>query len=124
MTKLNPAGAIVYSTYLGGNGDDQGYAIAIGPVGTGGNNTVYVTGATTSTDFPTTSDKYQVANHGGYDGFITVLDGGAGTVSYSTYLGGSGDDIPIDIAVDGVGSAYVTGLYGFTRFPHREPCSA
>ncbi len=114
MTKLNPTGtALVYSTYLGGTGDDVGYGIA---VDTAGN--AYVTGNTGSTDFPTTAGAFQTTYGGGeFDAFVTKLNPTGTALVYSTYLGGTGDDYGYGIAVDTAGNAYVTGVTDSTDFP-------
>jgi len=113
VTKLNPTGtALVYSTYLGGTGNDAGYGIA---VDTAGN--AYVTGVTYSTDFPTTTGAFQTTFGGGYgEAFVTKLNPTGTALVYSTYLGGTGSDIGGGIAVDTAGNAYVTGSTGST-FP-------
>jgi hypothetical protein len=114
VTVLNELGTapLIYSSYLGGTGADYGYAIAIN------NQTyAYVTGLTSSTDFPTQS-AYQGSNGGGAsDAFITKMDLGSSDLTYSTYLGGSGSEYGRGIAVDSVGNAYVTGETASTDFP-------
>jgi uncharacterized protein (TIGR03437 family) len=105
---------VVYSTYLGGRGEDQGLGIAVDTAGA-----AYVTGQTCSPDFPT-KNGLQPATGGGCDAFVTKLDP-AGSLSYSTYLGGSEQDPGIGIAVDGAGNAYVTGWTRSPNFPTRNP---
>ena len=105
VTQLDAAGsALLYSTYLGGSGLDEGSAIAVDPAGN-----AYVTGLTQSGNFPTTLGAFQTTPASGSSGFVTKLNP-AGSVSliYSTYLpaGGSG------IAVDASGNVYVTGGTG------------
>jgi hypothetical protein len=100
--------SLLYSTYLGGTGDDGARGIAVD--GTGH---AYVTGSTTSTDFPTVNPfqatlKPRNALAVGFDAFITAFDP-TGTALYSTYLGGTGDEYAGGIAVDGAGKVYVTG---------------
>ncbi len=114
VTKLNPTGtALVYSTYLGGTGYDFSAGIA---VDTAGN--AYVTGYTSSTDFPTTAGAYQTSYGGGdYDAFVTKLNPTGTALVYSTYLGGTGFDQGTGIAVDTTGNVYVTGITGSTNFP-------
>ena len=110
----------VYSTYLGGTtGDDAGRAIA---VDVGGN--AYVTGFTNSTDFPTTGGAFQRAFGGGAcagtpcnDAFVVKLDPTGSTLLYGTYLGGTGSDVGLGIAVDAAGDAHVTGGTFSTNFP-------
>jgi hypothetical protein len=103
-----------YSSYLGGSDADTGDGIAVDGAGN-----VYVTGETDSTDFPTTTNAIQPGYGGGGDAFVTqiVSTGGVYTYSYSSYLGGSGDDYNPDIAVDGAGNVYVTGWTDSTDFP-------
>jgi hypothetical protein len=107
VTKLNPAGSapLVYSTYLGGSNDDHGFAMAVD-----GSGNAYVTGYTTSTNFPTSTGAFQTTYAGGADGFVTKLNpAGSAPLLYSTYLGGSGQDIGQAIAVNAAGNAFVTG---------------
>jgi len=112
VAKLNAAGtALVYSTYFGGTGGDSGQAIAVDA-----NGKAYLTGSTSSLDFPTTANAAQPAYGGGNDGFLVILDS-TGALAYSSYLGGSGLDVGTAVAVDGVGDAYVTGYTQSTNFP-------
>jgi hypothetical protein len=112
VTKINAAGSVlVYSTYLGGSGDDHGYSIA---VDTGGK--AYVTGFTLSRNFPI-AHALQASNGGSYDAFVTKINGAGSALVYSTYLGGNGVDSGNGIVVDGSGSAYVTGATSSTNFP-------
>ncbi len=114
VTKINAAGsALVYSTYLGGNRGDEGFGIAVDSSGN-----AYVTGDTDSTDFPgASSSPIQSALGGGLDAFVTKLNAAGSALVYSTYLGGSGFDQGLGIAVDSSGNAYVTGATGSTNFP-------
>jgi hypothetical protein len=102
---------LIYSTYLGGSGQDGGSAIAVDSAGN-----AYVTGYTASTNFPT-MNPLQPANAGGFDAFVTKLNPSGSALVYSTYLGGSGGDSGSGIAVDSAGNVYVTGGTGSTDFP-------
>jgi len=113
VTKLSPQGSLVYSTYLGGSGDDFGDRIAVDSVGN-----AYVTGWTGSTDFPT-KNAYQGSYRAG-DVFVTKLSPEGNSLIYSTYLGGSGNDEVVGIAVDSQGNAYVTGVTGSSDFPTKN----
>ncbi|HXN23339.1 MAG TPA: SBBP repeat-containing protein [Candidatus Dormibacteraeota bacterium] len=117
VAALDPTGAtLLYSTYLGGTGDDYGYGIAVDSTGN-----AYVTGFTTSWNFPT-SNPLQPTNHGGFfDAFVAALDPTGATLLYSTYLGGTGYDVGRGIAVDSAGNAYVTGATDSTNFPTSNP---
>lgn len=101
------ATSLFYSTFLGGSDFDLAYSIAVDALGA-----AYVTGYTLSTDFPTVG-PYQPSSGGGYDAFVAKLDPsrfGAASLVYATYLGGSGNDFGVRIAVDASGAAYVTGI--------------
>ena len=107
---------LIYSTYLGGSSDDQGFGIAVDSSGN-----AYVTGHTSSTDFPT-KNPLQTTNGGGdVDAFVTKIDSAGTALVYSTYLGGSGDDQGFGIAVDSSGNAYVAGTTSSTDFPTKNP---
>ena len=115
ITKLNPTGsALVYSTYLGGSGDNEGRGVAGDAAGD-----AYVTGVISATDFPTTPGALQPAFGGGLsDVFATKLNATGSALVYSTYLGGSGNDgVVSSIAVDAAGNAYVAGTTDSTNFP-------
>jgi hypothetical protein len=105
VTKLNASGSgLVYSTYIGGSGEDRGLGIAVD-----GSGNAYVTGITWSTDYDVTTGAFQTTNGGNYDVIVTKLNASGSGLVYSTYIGGSGDDWGNAIAVDGSGNAYVTG---------------
>lgn len=104
VAKLNPSGsALVYSTYVGGTGSDEGRALALDATGN-----VYVTGTTTGA-FPTTAGSFQTTPGGGKDVWIAKLNPSGTALTYSTYLGGSGTEGVGALAVDGSGCAFVTG---------------
>ena len=124
VTKFSPDGSsLVYSTYLGGNGYDYAYAIAVDSSGN-----AYVTGETDSPDFPATAGAYQTvcspapnntgapvqnsSNCGGADtsAFVTKLNPTGTGLVYSTFLGGNGSyAYATSIAVDSAGRAYIAG---------------
>ena len=104
---------LIYSTYLGGNGDDVGNGIAVDAAGD-----AYITGGTASLNFPTPPGAFQTSDGGGTsDAFVTKLNATGTAVIYSTYLGGNGNDVASGIAVDGSGNAYVSGNTGSSNFP-------
>ncbi|HEY3042419.1 MAG TPA: SBBP repeat-containing protein [Vicinamibacterales bacterium] len=113
VTKLSAAGSLLYSTFLGGSSFDEGGGIAVDTVGS-----AYVTGYTSSSNFPVTAGAYDTSPNGGMDVFVTKLDPIAGApLAYSTYLGGTVDDRGRGIAVDGAGNAYATGETRSSAFP-------
>src|SRR5205823_21196 len=95
VTKLDPAGALTYSTYLGGQRTDGGEAIAVDASGF-----AYVVGGTASLDFPTVNGFDTSYNFGG-DAFVAVLNIAGSAVVYSTYLGGADgtNDTALGVAV-------------------------
>lgn len=107
VSKFNATGsALIYSTYLGGSGDDSDYGI-----GVDGSGNAYVAGSTDSTDFPTVN-PLQSVNRGFGDVFVSKLNASGSALVYSTYLGGTGPDEEWGMAVDAAGNAYVTGSTG------------
>lgn len=112
-SKLNATGtALVYSTYLGGTAAEDANGIAVDLTGFAD-----VAGRTSSTNFPTTPDAAQPALSGSSDGFVIRIDPTGSAPDYSTYLGGSDAEVATAIAVDGTGSAYVTGTTFSRDFP-------
>jgi len=110
VVKLNAAGSgLVYATYLGGSSDDGSYGIAVDSSGN-----AYVTGSTSSTDFPTTVGAYKTALSWGGDAFVVKLNAAGNALVYATYLGTSGKSL--GIAVNSTGNAYVTGITTLTNF--------
>jgi Beta-propeller repeat len=104
VAKLSSDGkTLLYSTYIGGNGEDRALGIALDTAGN-----VYLTGSTTSTDFPVVN-AYQSQLAGGKDAFVLKLNPSGNGLVYSTYYGGHGNDIGNGIAINVSGNAYITG---------------
>jgi len=104
-----------YSTYLGGSFDDAGQSIAVDNDGN-----IYITGYTSSTNFPTTVGAYQTSLQGLYDVVITKLapnNQETYDLEYSTYLGGSNYEYGYGITVDNAGNIYITGYTMSEDFP-------
>ncbi len=113
VTKLNATGSsLVYSTFLGGVYNTSSNAIAVDS----GNN-AYVTGYTTSPNFPVTVGAFQPTIGGSQNAFVTKLNSSGSALGYSTFLGGSGPDQGNAIAVDSSGAAYVAGSTSSSNFP-------
>jgi uncharacterized protein (TIGR03437 family) len=117
ISKVGPDGStLLYSTFLGGNGDDQGRGIAVDSLGN-----AFVTGFTTSTNFPT-SHAIQNKQHGAFsNAFVTKLNPAGNTLLFSTYLGGRVGDQGLGIALDTAGNAYITGHTSSDDFPLLNP---
>jgi uncharacterized protein (TIGR03437 family) len=132
VAKISTDGkSLLYATFLGGIGPDIGNAIAVGPSGK-----VYVAGETGSNDFPVTRNAYQpvfgglvivpligpsgppyVQQYAGGDAFLAELDLSAGTLVFSTFLGGAGVDFAVGVAVDTSGNVLITGTTNSLNFP-------
>ncbi|MGB7923166.1 MAG: hypothetical protein WCF57_07975 [Pyrinomonadaceae bacterium] len=115
VTRLSATGNIVYSTFIGTNEYDQALTVALDPVGA-----VIVAGETTSSVFPTTAGAFDrtyncctpfgAGNFSISDAWVARLSAGGNALEYSTYFGGNGDEVPLDIVVDAQGFVTFTGL--------------
>ncbi len=113
LTKFDPTGGtVLYSTYIGGSGDDSVQSIAVDASGE-----VVATGSVSSTDFPVTNAAVQPAAGGNGDAYALKINASGNAFVYSTYLGGSGPDNGTGIAVDSSGDAFVTGSTYSEAFP-------
>ena len=105
VAKLNSTGSeLLYSTYLGGSDADQALDIAVDSSGS-----AYVAGETSSTDFPSTAESFDPSFNGEVDAFVGKLSSSGSSLTYATYIGGTGRDLARAIAVDASGRAFVTG---------------
>jgi hypothetical protein len=117
VMKLTPNGnQRIYFTVIGGSGDDRALGLAVDS-----SNDAYITGTTESADFATTNALQANFGGGNEDAFITKIDSTGSSLLFSSYIGGSGDDIANGIALDGTGGAYVTGS---TDSPEFSPVGA
>ena len=119
VTKLSPAGdSLAYSTFLGGSSLDTPYGIAVDPSGN-----AYITGQTFSADFPTVNPIQPTLADSRADAFVARISPEGNTLTYSTYIGGTGNptqqvhDWGWGIAVDSTGNAYVAGFTPSADFP-------
>jgi len=120
VTKLNSTGtAILYSTYLGGSDADSGSGIYVDASGD-----AFVTGTTSSANFPTSSTAFQIIYGGNSDAFVTQLNSAGNKLVYSSYLGGGGAESGNAIVADTLGNAYVTGSTQSNNFPVVGPLQA
>jgi hypothetical protein len=113
VSVINSTGtAFIYSTYLGGTDFETSYGIAVDSSGN-----AYVTGFSSSSNFPTTTNVFQPLKNGLYsDAFVTKFNA-IGSLVYSTYLGGSLSDYASGVAVDTSGNVYIAGSTDSTDFP-------
>jgi hypothetical protein len=119
VAKLDPTGTpLVYSTFLGGSGFDGNGSIFGGGITVDPTGAVYVAASTSSPDFPTTGGAFDTTfNGGGADVFMTKVHPAGTSLAYSTFLGGSDFEEGLNIAVDTLGNAYVTGITHSGDFP-------
>ncbi len=120
VVELDPSGALVASTYLGGSQDDAVEGVAVASGGTG----VTVSGTTWSPDFPLMRPAQPGFAGGSTDGFVARFGSLLGTLDYSTYLGGGGFEAAFHLAVDDLGYAYVAGTTLSPDFPLLSPLDA
>lgn len=119
VTKFNPSGsALVYSTYLGGRGNDFGNGIAVDSAGN-----AYVLGYSNSSDFPTVQ-PLQATMQGQFNIVVSKLNTGGSNLIFSTYYGGAGTDNARAMALDGTGAVYIVGDTDSLNFPTRGPIQA
>ena len=113
VTKINQDGnALLYSTFLGGDGDDWTYSIAID-----GNGNSYITGNTYSFNYPVTSGAYSTTKYFGLDALVTKLNQNGSALIYSTFIGGTDEDWVYAIAIDVSNNAYITGSTNSLNYP-------
>ena len=113
VAKLSAAGdRLEYATFLGGDQGDDWARVAVDPAGN-----AFITGITSSTDFPVTPGAHDTTCGGGIDAFVTKLNPAGSALVYSTYFGGSLQDFGTGIAADALGNAYVGGHTASTDFP-------
>jgi Abnormal spindle-like microcephaly-assoc'd, ASPM-SPD-2-Hydin/Beta-propeller repeat len=119
VSKLNPTGTgLLYSTYLGGSGNDIAYGIAVNALGD-----VYIAGFTCSPNYPTTIGVFQTSYASasctawGGNGFVTEMNSTGSALVYSTFLGGSGNDVVFGLALDKSGNVHLTGRTNSKNYP-------
>lgn len=113
VLKLNSTGTrLLYSTLIGGSGGDGAQSLGIDK-----NGNAFITGKTTSANYPVTNGAYDQSYNGGFDLFVTKLNSTGTGLIYSTYLGGNLDDFGFAITVDINGNAYVTGWTFSADYP-------
>jgi gliding motility-associated-like protein len=114
LTKINPTGSsIIFSTYVGGAGDDEAYEVALSP-----NNDIYIVGKTSSSNFPVTpgSPIFNFNILGPTDGFICKFKPNGSTMHFSKMMGGSSEDWFEGVYVNSYDQAYVAGISKSSNF--------
>jgi len=113
ISKLsNNLSTLLSSTYVGSSSYDYAYGIALDSL-----DNVYITGYTNSINYPTTVDVYQTVNNGGYDAFVSKFNNDLSVLSASTFIGGSGSDNALKIALNSSGNLYITGYTDSSDYP-------
>ncbi len=113
VTKLNAAGsALLYSTFVGGSGEDRATSISINSSGV-----VYFCGVSFSTNLPVTSGSFDQTSNGGLDGFVAQLNATGSALGYCSYFGGTGNDFLNALQIDASGSIYITGGVASSDIP-------
>ena len=113
LTEFSNSGSLLFSTFLGGSGDEYGKGIAIDS-----NNNVYIVGSTTSSNFP----MLQAINStygGNGDTFISEFNS-SGSLLFSTYLGGSASDVANALTINSSNTIFITGYTSSTNFPTKN----
>ncbi|HOV32047.1 MAG TPA: SBBP repeat-containing protein [Candidatus Hydrogenedens sp.] len=113
IVKLNPlANTLIFSTFLGGSGDDSPTSIEIDS-----QRNIYIAGITSSSDFPITPNAFQSGKIGNKDGFITKVNSDCSNILYSSYIGGSAEDSVMDLELLSEQSVILTGWTQSNDFP-------
>ena len=113
ISKLNPEGTkLIFSTFVGGNKNDESYGIAIDS-----NNCTYIIGTTESSNFPTSQNAFDKSYNGNDDVFVFKLNPLGSALIYSTYIGGDHNDVAGDIDITSSGFAVIVGGTLSTEFP-------
>jgi hypothetical protein len=119
LTKLNPQGAFIYSTYLGGNGNELNSNLDL-KLALDSNNDILLSGTTFSSNFPLTANAFQRAYGDAGDVFLAKINM-VGTPTFSTYVGGKGLDTILQVTSDVAGNIYLLGETSSQDFPLLSP---
>ncbi|HVE85250.1 MAG TPA: SBBP repeat-containing protein, partial [Myxococcales bacterium] len=111
VTKISPAGTILWSTVIGGSASENGEELAFAPGGD-----IVVVGRTRSSSLPGATGRYDTSLGGVADAFVARLNA-SGSLQWATYLGGTGEEYALTVAIDPAGNIWVGGWTGSTDFP-------
>ncbi|MCC6489217.1 MAG: SBBP repeat-containing protein, partial [Candidatus Hydrogenedentes bacterium] len=118
VAKFSPMGDLLFCTYLGGSGNDDASEVDNGGcIAVDSADNIYVTGRTSSGDFPVTSGAFDETHNGGNDVFVAKLSPDGAQVQYATFLGGANEELGLDIAVNEYGEACVVGQTNSADYP-------
>ncbi len=121
VTEFNPAGTgLIFSTYLGGTGDDTPAQIFLDNTRPNATGNLFITGSTTSLDYPVTGAAFQQIFGGIQDAFLSEISPNGTTLVMSTYIGGAGTDFGTALTLDSSGNVYVVGSTNSTNFPTKN----
>lgn len=121
VIKLNSAGRRLFSTFLGGSGEESSFPPLVGAIAVDSASNVFICGETTSRNFPVTGNAFQSTfGEPGNDGFATKLSTDGNALIFSTYIGGNGPDGTSAVGVDASDNLYVLGGTASTNFPTRN----
>ena len=113
ITKFDKdGGKLIFSTHFGGQGSDSGSAIKVNDSGE-----IFITGFTSSEDFPTTQDAFDTSFNGGEDIFLTKMNSAASAIIYSTFIGGLENESSNGLAFDNFGNLFINGYTSSSDFP-------
>ncbi len=115
VTKLNAAGSLVFSTFLGGDDFEWGYDIALDDTGD-----IYITGHTYSNNFPVTPNAYDITHDGQSDIYVTKLNATGNGLIFSTLIGGGSWEFTREIEVDANGNSFLIGETRSEDFPTKN----
>lgn len=115
LSEFNSTGSLIYSSYFGGNNIDNSNGVTVDS-----NDNVYLVGKTMSTNLPTTSNAFNKTLSGGYDAYVAKFSKNQ-SLTYGTYIGGTGDEEVSGVKVDTQGNIYVAGDTNSINYPMKDP---
>lgn len=112
VSELDSSGQnLIFSTFLGGDDFDEGFSLSLNQ------NSIFLTGYTTSTNFPTTQNSFSAISEGGFETFVTKLSTNGNSLEFSTFLGGGFNEWSNQIFADSLGFVFLTGQTNSADFP-------